>query len=89
MLANVLRSKKATVISIQIVETFIKLRDYALTHVGLNEQISELRQLLLLHIDKSDHKLSEHEQTIRQIIQVLNNLIDQPRKTKKIGFHAD
>ena len=88
MLANVLRSKKATTINIQIVETFIKLRDYALTHVGLNEQVSELRQLLLLHIDKSEHKFTEHEQTICQIIQVLNNLVEQPRKTKKIGFHT-
>ncbi|MCL2348652.1 MAG: ORF6N domain-containing protein [Planctomycetaceae bacterium] len=89
MLANVLRSKKATAVSIRIVETFIKLRDYALTHVGLNEQISELRQLLMLHIDKTDHRLSEHDQTIHQIIQVLNNLVEQPRKTKKIGFRTN
>jgi phage regulator Rha-like protein len=90
MLANVLRSPKATTISIRIVETFIKLRDYALSHVGFNEQISELRQLLMLHIDKTDHRFSEHDQAINQIIQVLNNLIEQPpKKTKKIGFHAD
>ena len=88
MLANVLRSKKATAISIRIVEAFIKLRDYALTHVEFNGQISELRQLLLLHIDKTDHKFSEHEQTIQQIIQVLNSFLEQPRKTKKIGFHT-
>jgi len=90
MLANVLRSKKATSISIRIVETFIKLRDYALSHVGFNEQISELRQLLMLHIDKTDHRFSEHDQAISQIIQVLNNLIEQPPpKTKRIGFHTD
>jgi len=89
MLANVLRSQKATAISIRIVETFIKLRDYALTHVGFNEQISELRQLLMLHIDKTDHRLSEHDKTIHQIIQVLNTLVEQPKKTKKIGFHTE
>jgi len=91
MLANVLRSPKATVISIQIVETFIKLRDYALTNLGLNEQVSELRRLLMLHIDNTDNRLSEHDKTINQIIQVLNNLIEQPKPTTttKIGFRVD
>lgn len=86
MLANVLRSQKATAISIRIVETFIKLRDFALTHVELNEQISELRRLLMLHIDNTDNTLSEHDKTMNQIIQVLDHLIVQPRKTNKIGF---
>jgi len=88
MLANVLRSPKATTISIRIVETFIKLRDYALSHVGFNEQISELRQLLMLHIDKTDHRFAEHDAAIHQIIEVLNNLVEQPKTTKKIGFHV-
>jgi len=88
MLANVLRSPKATTISIRIVETFIKLRDYALAHVGFNEQISELRQLLMLHIDKTDHRFAEHDATIHQIIEVLNHLVEQPKTTKKIGFHV-
>ena len=88
MLANVLHSPKATAVSIQIVEIFIKLRDYALTHVGLNEQISELRQLLMLHIDNTGQRLSGHDQTIHQIIQALNNLIEQPRETKKMGFYT-
>ena len=90
MLANILRSPKATTISIQIVETFIKLRDYAMTHVGINEQISELRQLLMLHMDNTGHRLSEHDQTIHQIIQILNSFMEQPpQKTKKIGFHTE
>ena len=89
MLANVLRSKKATVISIQIVEAFVKLRDYALSQVGINEQVAELRQLLMLHIENSDIKHSEQDEAISQIIRVLNNLMDQPRKSKRIGFNAD
>ena len=88
MLANVLRSKKATIISIQIVEAFVKLRDYALTHVGINDQVAELRRLLMLHIEKTDNKLSEHDKSISQIIRTLNNFIEQPKKTKTIGFRA-
>ena len=90
MLANVLRSPKATAISVQIVETFIRLRDYVLTQVGLNEQISELRQFLMLHADNTGRRLSEHDQTIQQIIQVLNSFMEQPpRQTTKIGFCTD
>ena len=86
MLSNVLRSKRATAISIQIVEAFVKLRDYALSQVGTNEQIAELRRLLMLHIENTDNKLSEHDEAISQIIQALNNLIEKPPKSKPIGF---
>jgi hypothetical protein len=55
----------------------------------LNEQIAELRKLLMLHIESSDYKLSKHDKAISQIIIALNNLIDQPPKTKRIGFNAD
>ena len=89
MLANVLRSKKATVISIQIVEAFVKLRDYALTYFDTNEQVVELHRLLMLHIKNTDNKLSEHDEAINQIIQALNNLVEQPQKSKKIGFKTD
>jgi len=36
-----------------------------------------------------DYKLSKHDKTIEQIIIALNNLIDRPPKTKRIGFTAD
>ena len=87
MLANVLRSKKATAISIQIVEAFIKLRNYILTHVEMNEQVAELRRLLMLHIDRTDYKLSEHDEAIKQIVQALNNMIEHPKESRKIGFN--
>ena len=44
-----------------------------------NEQITELRKLLMLYIEKNDKRVNE-------IIIALNNLISQPPKTKKIGF---
>jgi phage regulator Rha-like protein len=89
MTANILNSEKANIVSVQIVKAFIKLRDYALSNVAVNEQIAELRQLLMLHIESNDHKFSKQDKAIRQIILALNNLIEQPREPKKIGFSSD
>ena len=86
MLASVLNSDRAIEISIKIVETFIALRQYALLHTSRNAEIEELRKMLMLHIENTDNKFAEHDETIKQIIGVLNNLIEKPRETKKIGF---
>ena len=66
--------------------TFIKMRQYVLSQSGAhnkvsseNEQIAELRKLLMLYIDKNDKRINE-------IIIALNNLIVQPKKSKPIGF---
>ena len=67
---------------------FVRMRHYALSQSTTNEQIAELRKLLMLHIENSDYKFSEHDKTIKQIIIALNNLIEKPPKTKTIGFNA-
>jgi hypothetical protein len=88
MLATVLNSQKAIDVNIQIMRVFIQLRRYALSNETLNEQIVELRKLLMLHIENNDYKLSEHDHAIKRIIQALNNLIEHPPKTKTIGFNT-
>ena len=89
MLSNVLNSEKAINMSIQIIRVFDKLRKYALKQTSNDVKISELHKLLMLHIDNNDYKFSEYDETIRQILQALNNLMPQPQKTKRIGFNAD
>ena len=86
MLSSVLNSKIATQINIAVVNAFIEMRHYALAKPDNNTQITELRKLLMLHIENNDYKFSEYDETIRQIVQVINNLIEQPPKTRKIGF---
>lgn len=86
MLASVLNSDRAIEISIKIVEAFIALRQYAMLQSSKNAEIEELKKMLMLHIENTGNKLSEHDETIKQIIGVLNNLIDKPRETKRIGF---
>jgi len=82
MLSSVLNSKKAISVNIEIMVTFIKMRQFVFSQGDTNEQIAELRKLLMLYIEKNDKRVNE-------IIIALNNLIEQPPKTKKIGFHVD
>jgi hypothetical protein len=87
MLASVLNSPKAVIVNINIMRAFVKLRHYVLSQ-SKDQQIAELRKLLMLHIENSDYKFSKHDKAIEKIIIVLNNLIEKPQKTKTIGFNA-
>ena len=86
MLSSVLKSEKAIEINISIMRAFVKLRHYVFSKPDTSEQITELRKLLMLHIENNDYKFAEYDSTIRQIVTALNNLMEQPRETKKIGF---
>ena len=89
MLSSVLNSDRAIEANIQIMRVFVKMRHYVLSQSGTNDQITELRKLLMLHIESNDYKFSKHDKAIKQIIYALNNLIEQPPKTKAIGFNTD
>ena len=79
MLSSVLKSDKAIEINIQIMQVFVKMRHYVFSQGSPNEQIAELRKLLMLYIETNDKRVNE-------IIIALNNLIAQPPKTRTIGF---
>ena len=79
MLSSVLNSDRAIEVNIQIMKIFVHMRHFALSKSEANEQIAELRKLLMLYIEKNDKRVNE-------IIIALNNLIEQPPKTKTIGF---
>ena len=82
MLSTVLKSERAIEINIQIMRTFVQLRHYVLDKPDTNTQITELRKLLMLYIEKNDKRVND-------IIIALNNLIGQPKPAKRIGFNAD
>ena len=86
MLSNVLNSTKAINMSIQIIRVFDKLRKYALEQTSKDLRIEELHRLLMLHIENNDFKFSKQDKAIKQIIQALNNLMEQPKPQKRIGF---
>lgn len=89
MLSAVLHSPTAIQVSIKIMDAFVKLRHYVSSQIVKTDdkaELAEIRRLLLLHIDHCDKKFSEQDKKINQIIQVLNNLIDEPKPERKIGF---
>ncbi|GBU29266.1 hypothetical protein R84B8_02830 [Treponema sp. R8-4-B8] len=79
MLSSVINTERAINVNISIMRTFVQLRHYVLDKTDTNEQIAELRKLLMLYIEKNDKRVNE-------IIIALNNLIEHPPKTRTIGF---
>jgi len=88
MLSTVINSERAIEVNISIMRAFVKLRHYVLTKNGTNEQIAELRKLLMVYIENTDGKLIKHDKAIEKIIIALNRLIIQPPKTRTIGFNT-
>jgi len=86
MLSSVLNSKIATQINIAIVKAFIEMRRYIAKPV--RKKLENLEKVLMLHIDDTNHNFAKQAAIINEIITSLNNLIDHPPKTKRIGFNA-
>jgi len=83
MLSSVINTKRAINVNINIMRTFVQLRNYIITKANTNEQIDELRKLLLLYMKNNDNRVNE-------IIAVLNKLIaEPPKQTRRIGFNVD
>ena len=79
MLSGLLNSEVAIKVNISIMRAFVKLRHFVLSQSGTNVQIAELQKLLMLYIEKNDKRVND-------IIIALNNLIEQPKPVKRIGF---
>jgi len=92
MLSAVLHSPTAIQVSIKIMDAFVQLRHYVNSQIVKTDdktELAEIRRLLLLHIDHCDKKFSDQDRKINQIIQVLNNLIEEPKTERKIGFMGE
>lgn len=77
-LANVLKSERATQMSIRIIEVFVSLRDYLLTNMNLKFDLEEIKK-----------KLVNHDKNIELVFSYLDELIQkQETKTErtKIGY---
>jgi hypothetical protein len=81
MLSSVINSGRAIEVNIGIMRAFVQLRHYVLSQ-DKDEQIADLRKLLMLYIEKNDKRVNE-------IIIALNNLVSEPPKTRRIGFTAE
>ncbi|MBI4603444.1 MAG: ORF6N domain-containing protein [Planctomycetes bacterium] len=76
MAATVLNSPVAVHVSIQIVRTFVRLRQILATHVHLARRLVELEQ--------------QYDAQFKVVFEALRALMEPPKRTKKpIGFHAE
>ncbi len=75
MLSNVLNSKRAIQISIQIVRIYTKLREMLLTHKDM-----------LLKLEEMEKKIGKQDTKIKLVFDYLNQFIKQEKPRKLIGF---
>jgi cytochrome c1 len=78
MLSSVLRSPTAVRVNIEIMRTFVRLRRLMATPGELVEQLTKLAETVQLH-----------DSQIKAIMQVLQGMLEQPKKSRRqIGFHV-
>ena len=82
MLSSVLRSKKAIQVNIQIMNTFVRLRQLAIEHKDLQEQILELRNYFIRYAEDNNNN------EIDKINKAIDLLMDRT-KPVKIGFRQE
>ena len=78
MLSGILRSKKAVEINIQIMRTFVRMRQWAIENKDLAKRLSELEQYFIQHC-------KDDKEEFKKIYQALGLLMDRT-KPSKIGF---
>ena len=81
MLSSVLRSKKAIQTNIQIMNTFVQVRQYVLEHKDLTKRFTELEQYFMQYCKDNE----TDKQKIYEAIDLLMNRT----KPAKIGFKTD
>jgi len=79
MLSSVLESSTAARLNVEIMRTFVRLRPLMATPGALVEQLTKLAE-----------SVQWHDEQIRAIRQVLQQMLEKPAKPKRrIGFHQD
>ena len=81
MLSSVLRSKKAIQTNIQIMNTFVKMRQWAIENKEMAQRLAELEHYFIQHC-------KDNQSDIRELREAMNLLIDRT-KPSKIGFKTD
>ncbi|MBO6087997.1 ORF6N domain-containing protein [bacterium] len=78
MLATVLNSEKAIQINIQIIDTFVSMRKWAVENKDLSRRLTELEHYFIEHCQ-------DQENDMRKLYEAIGLLMDRT-KPSKIGF---
>lgn len=83
MLSSVLNSGRAIAVNIQIMRTFVRMRELLASNKVLAKRFAQLEARL-------DKKLAEHDDAITAILSAIRELMNPPPpKRRPIGFTAD
>ena len=75
MLSSVLKSKRAVRVNIEIMRTFVKLRQLLSTHVTLARKLQQLE--------------NKYDSQFKVVFDAIRQLMEPPaKKTKRIGFES-
>jgi hypothetical protein len=87
MLATVLKSKVATEVTINIMRTFTKLREFALTYKDIVIELKNLKEDLKLNRDQT----IQNSQHIKTAFELLSQILEDTKETddKVMGFNPD
>ena len=78
MLSSVLNSEAAIRISLHIVKTFVRLREFVSDYSALAAKLLQLEE-----------KVGSHDEEIKALLGAIQEMLKPPRKPKRqIGFHA-
>ena len=81
MLSSVLRSEKAIQINIQIMNTFVKMRQWAIESEDIAKRLTELEHYFMEHC-------KDNKTDIQELKEAIDMLVDRT-KPSKIGFKTD
>jgi len=80
MAANILKSKRAITVSIEITRTFIKLRNFLSSQKEVVKDLSEIKSYILKRFNKADREF-------RRVWNAIEKLTNSPKNDKRqIGF---
>jgi len=81
MLSSVLSSKQAIAVNIQIIKTFVKLKEVALTHAELSKQLKTLETAFITYAKQNN---ADVEELYKQL-----GYLHDITKPKEIGFKTE
>lgn len=98
MLSSVLSSPRAVAVNIEIMRTFVKMRQAIAANAGLAKQLALVEARLEQHraecskgMSETGRILAEHEKHIRIVFETIRRLMaeDEPKPAGKVGFKLE
>ncbi len=85
MLSSVLKSKKAIQINIQIMDTFVQMRKWAIENKEMGQRLAELEHYFIEHCEDNKKDNEETRKHLAKIYEAIGLLMDRTKPTS-IGF---